>query len=207
MHSNDFFLTHAHITIHLKFLSFRCFTTTKTVQASLINKISRKHGIPERPKKPMHPFLRYLVENRSQIHQTVGDHRKVFVAASVQWKKLDENQKQKYKDEYTKEHVVYKQKMAEYEKKLTKDQKLVINDERIRLKEEKVHRAELRNTKNRLKELGKPTRSPSSYLIFVSEQRKQSVSMKDAQQKWNQMNEEQKRVYQQKQIKLSEAYK
>lgn len=186
---------------------FRCLTTTAIYYDSITNTISRKLGIPERPKKPIIPFLRYVAENRSQIKQIVNDRRKVFTVAALQWKELDATQKQKYEVEYAKEHEIFKQKLAEYEKILTKDQVLAIKDERIRLKEEKSHREELRNTKNRLKELGKPTRSPGSFLIFVSEQRKQSVSMKDALKKWNQMTNEQKQVYQQQQIKSNEAYK
>lgn len=82
----------------------RFFNTTNIAFDSKTNIISRKLGIPEVPKKPITPYLRYLNEVRPSIK--VKSPREAVTIAAAQWKKLDENQKQKYKREFENDKVV-----------------------------------------------------------------------------------------------------
>lgn len=72
---------------------------------SKTNLISRKLGIPERPKKPLTGYLRFLNEIRPTIEKTVKTQREIPTIAATQWKKLDESKKQKYNLEFEKEKV------------------------------------------------------------------------------------------------------
>lgn len=67
--------------------------------------IARRLGIPERPKKPLSAFMRFLQEIRPSIQASTKLPREVPRIASTQWKKLDANQKQKYVAEFEKENV------------------------------------------------------------------------------------------------------
>lgn len=75
------------------------------VYDSKANVISRRLGIPERPKKPLTSYIRFLQEIRPSIQQSAKNIREIPVIAAAQWKKLDTNQKQKYIQEYEKEKV------------------------------------------------------------------------------------------------------
>lgn len=84
---------------------YRCFTTTNVAFDSRANVISRNLGLPERPKKPLTGYLRYLVEQQPAVRQSVKSPREVPIVIAAQWKKLDENQKQKYNQAFLNERV------------------------------------------------------------------------------------------------------
>lgn len=86
---------------------FRLLSVTNVVFESKTNVISRKLGIPERPKKPMIGFYRFVKEVRPSIQKTVKNQREVLTIAATQWKKLDENQKKLYNSEYEDEKVIF----------------------------------------------------------------------------------------------------
>lgn len=67
--------------------------------------IARRLGIPERPKKSLTPFFRFLRETRPSIKPSAKNAREVTAICAAQWKKLDESHKQKYIQEYEKEKV------------------------------------------------------------------------------------------------------
>lgn len=93
---------------HLQLFSwslFRYLSSTNVVFDSKSNVISRRLGIPERPKKPISSYLRFLQEVRPTLQQSEKNVREIPVMAAAQWKKLDANQKQKYIQEYEKEKV------------------------------------------------------------------------------------------------------
>ena len=67
------------------------------------NVIARKLGIPERPKKPMTGFYRFLQEVRPTIQGKTN--REIPIVAAEKWNKLDAGHKQKYIREYEQERV------------------------------------------------------------------------------------------------------
>lgn len=95
-----------------------------------------------------------------------------------------------------------------YNKALTKEQKLAIKDERIRLKEVEEERAKKLELKNRLKELGKPKRPTTAFLLFYADESKKSkTNVQAIKTKYETLNESQKAVYKQKAAALLEEYK
>ncbi|XP_055298366.1 transcription factor A, mitochondrial-like [Sitodiplosis mosellana] len=186
----------------------RLFSGTNVVFDSKTNVISRKLGIPERPKRPMTGYYRFLKEVRPSIKKTGKTTREIPVVAAAQWNKLDESQKQKYIREYEQERVEYMKKKEEYEKSLTKEQKLAIKDERIRLRELKEDRANKQELRVRLKELGKPKRPSTAYILFYSDEAaKGKVDVKSVKAKYDALNESQKNAYKQKADAASNEYR
>lgn len=86
---------------------FRLLSATNVVFESKTNLISRRLGIPERPKKPIVGFYRFLQEVRPSIQKTVKNQREVLTLAATQWKNLDENKKKSYNSEYENEKVLF----------------------------------------------------------------------------------------------------
>lgn len=80
--------------------------TTNVVFNSKSNAILRKLGIPERPKKPLTGYMRFLIDVRPSIEKTVKSQREVPTVAAQQWKKLTSNEKQKYNQQYENEKVM-----------------------------------------------------------------------------------------------------
>lgn len=72
---------------------------------SKYNKIVKKLGIPEPPKRPLNGFSRFFLENRSTIQQDKKSQQEIFAAAGAQWRQLSEDQKEKYNKEHKREHV------------------------------------------------------------------------------------------------------
>lgn len=95
--------------------------------------------------------------------------------------------------------IAYLKKKEAYEKSLTKEQKLAIKDERIRLKELKEERANKADLRARLKELGKPKRPVSAFVLFYGDEAKKGkVNVHNAKVKYNALSESQKNAYKQK---------
>lgn len=85
--------------------TYRFFTTTNIAFDSKANVISRNLGLPERPKKPLTGYLRYMNEVRPVVSQSVKTAKEVPVIVAAQWKKLDEGQKQKYNQAFLNDKV------------------------------------------------------------------------------------------------------
>lgn len=96
------------ILIFIRTVPYRFLTTTNVAFDSKANVINRNLSLPERPKKPMTGYLRYLNEQRPIVGQSVKLPREIPVVVAAQWKKLDEGQKQKYNQAFLNEKVINK---------------------------------------------------------------------------------------------------
>lgn len=95
-----------------------------------------------------------------------------------------------------------------YNETLTKEQKLAIKDERIRLKEVEEERAKKSELKSRLKELGKPKRPTTAFLLFYADESKKSkTNVQSIKTKYSALSESQKTAYKQKAAALLEEYR
>lgn len=103
---------------------------------------------------------------------------------------------------------MFRKKKEAYEKSLTKEQKLAIKDERIRLKELKEENAKRAQLKSRLRELGKPTRPKTSFILYyIDENGKGKTTIQAVKAKYAALNEADKNVYKQKAAALMEDYR
>nr|CAD7259583.1 unnamed protein product [Timema shepardi] len=132
--------------------------------------LEEKLGIPVKPKKPLTPFFRFMGQIRPMVVQQhpsarVTDHTKII---AQQWKKLEPPAKQKFEEEFKKEMIHYIAVRVSYENSLTDQQKMDLQ----KAKEKKVESKQQRQLKMKKKELGKPKKPITAFLMFFQEKAK-----------------------------------
>lgn len=163
-------------------------------QKSVVNKLL----LPLKPKKPIPPFFQYLKERRQEV---IEKHNLNFKDAlrflSESWKDFDGDTKKKMNDIYNKELEQYKDSIKVFNQNLTVDQK----NELFRVKHEQLEQKTKRKLKKELKELGKPRKPLTAYLMFVSEEIKNhgnepiQTYMVTVANKWKELDENRKTKY------------
>lgn len=126
-------------------------------------------GLPERPKKPLSPYFRFMSEMRSSV---VAAHPQlrltdVVKAIGVKWQTVDEKKKAAYQEEYKREQIVYLKQRAAYEAQLTEAQRGELQELKQQLAEQRSKNAD----RKRIRALGRPKRAMSPYLFWLSEKR------------------------------------
>lgn len=84
---------------------FRFLSSTNVVFDSQRNIITRKLGIPQRPKKPLTSYFRFMKEIRPSVGKIAKNPKEVPILVAAEWKKLDNSEKEKYYEEYKKDLV------------------------------------------------------------------------------------------------------
>ncbi|XP_050546342.1 transcription factor A, mitochondrial [Daktulosphaira vitifoliae] len=157
-----------------------------------------KLGLPLKPKKPNPPFFKFLQEKR--INMMSNDNMKlkdVAQEASKLWKDVDVDSKNEMNEIYRKELEQYKQDIESYKKNLTKEQK----DEIMRAQYDEIESKMKRKMKKELKELGKPRKPLTAYLLYLVERNEErgNLSIQDFMKKvgkeWREMNNDSKQKY------------
>lgn len=100
--------------------------TTNSLSASLEEKL----GIPARPKKPLTPYFRYLVANRSKLQNENPDLKsfQIVQLCAKKYADIDPALKETYQKEFSSEQDDYIRKRAAYEKNLTTEQRLELSN-------------------------------------------------------------------------------
>jgi len=163
--------------------------------------LEEKLGLPLRPKKPLTPYFRYLVEVRPEMTK---NNPKLSTLEIVQecakkWANVDESTKQKLLIDYMKDKEQYIKQRAQYESKLTDEQKYEIEA----AKQDLVESREKRAYKKKLRETGKPKKPASGFLRFLREAYAKNDRgglenkefLKKMANDWNMLPEEKKKVY------------
>lgn len=116
------------------------------------------------------------------------------------WEKVDDATKQKLENEYKKDKEVFEKELVKYESQLTPQMKEDLKTAR----NDRVERRARLAIKNRNKDLGKPKRAPSAFLVFASAERKKNPKtsnetvptfIKKIGAKWNALNETEKKPF------------
>jgi len=163
--------------------------------------------IPEHPKRPLTPYFRFLTEQRPLVQKEHPDWKLVDVTKQCahDWKQLDHNLKEKYKEEYSKDVEVYERKSQQFTSSLTKQQAEALSA----AKQEKRHDRKKRAIKKLYRENAKPKRPTGTFLYFVKDKwalpenkdKKLAELLSAVKDEWNTMPVTKKEKY----IKLSEA--
>lgn len=105
--------------------------------------LEEKLGLPKKPKKPLTPYFRYMVNSRDEIKQAnPGINAKEIVQHCARnWAEVDENLKKKLTEEYLKEKEQYIKQRSLYESNLTDDQRYDIEAAKHDLEESREKRA------------------------------------------------------------------
>ncbi|XP_072945070.1 uncharacterized protein TFAM [Epargyreus clarus] len=123
-----------------------------------------KLGI-EKPKRPLNPFFRFMTQMTPSLLTKVPgiSTKEAIVWSSKHWQQLDSETKLQMKKEYEKDWEEYKKMKAVYEASLTEQQKADIK----RTNEEMVSAKQRRKLKIEYKEMGKPKKPMSSYILYT----------------------------------------
>lgn len=192
-----------------------CTRTLATVEDSIRSKLKRtveKNILPPKPKKPLGPFLQYLMSVRDKLQKEYPtySYQNIVKKASEQWVQADPLVKQNLQKQFAEQHLIYKQKLMDYENSITTDQKLLVKEELM-----KKERAWEKNLiKQKLVALGKPKRPVNAFYLFVQSKR----ATKDPQisqpdwmikigKEWKNMTMDAKNKYITEATKLYENYK
>lgn len=90
-------------------------------------------------------------------------------AMAVKWESVDEQKKATLQDAYKKDQIEYLKKRAVYDGTLTEDQK----EELKQMKRDITENRQRTTQRKRIRDLGKPKRAPSPYLLFSVDQKGQ----------------------------------
>lgn len=126
-------------------------------------------GLPPRPKKPLTPYFRFMVDMRSKMLAEEPTIKTIEAVRSIsrKWKTVDPNLKQRLEEEYKKEKQIYVEKRARYDAKITDYHR----SEMKKLKDEKAKVKERKQLRQRVKDLGRPKRPASAFLRYINQQR------------------------------------
>lgn len=115
-----------------------------------------KLKVPERPKKPLTAYFRFLLEYRGKVLKENPGIKitEVTKTASEAWRELDEAKKADYEQQHRDELDRYTKQYLDYEAKLTDEQRAVLQA----AKEEKLQERKKRK-------LNKVTSNTSSYWV------------------------------------------
>lgn len=167
---------------------------TGYAQKSVVNTLQ----FPPKPKKPNPPFFQFLKEKRLEVAEKHNLKSKDAInVISEMWRQFDVDAKKKMTEMYNIELEKYKENMKNYKESLTDDQR----NELFRIKYQQVEQKTKRKLKRELKELGRPRKPPTAYLIFVTEEMKKrgnvpvKTYMAMVGNKWKELDTESKTKY------------
>ncbi|XP_023937222.1 transcription factor A, mitochondrial [Bicyclus anynana] len=169
-----------------------------------------KLGI-EKPKRPLTPFFKFMTQMRpALLAKNPGISSKEAITwTSKHWQQLDSETKSQMNKEYEKDMEDYKKIKEIYMSSLTEQQK----DDIKRVKEEMSAAKEKRKLKAEYKELGRPKKPMSSYLLFT-QTRKESFKGKQLKEyqetiknEWLKLTESERVKYEKQAQDLMNKYK
>ncbi|XP_050665842.1 transcription factor A, mitochondrial [Leptidea sinapis] len=130
----------------------------------------------EKPKRPLTPFFKFMGQMRPALlakNPSITS-KEAIAWTSKHWQQLDSETKSQMLKEYEKDLEDYKKIKELYEASLTEQQKEDIKN----LKEEMAAAKEKRKLKAEYKELGRPKKPMSSYIMYMTS-RKDTSDAKD----------------------------
>lgn len=169
--------------------------------AHLTNAAASGSKLPEKPKRPVNAYIRYVQSVRSTLHakNPKASPTDISKLAATQWHVLDAASKSKLEEEFKKEQAVWLQQNAKYLSQLTDEQKDEIRQARADKTEEKAKR----EYRRKVKELGKPKRPLNGFLLFCADTKPKNLNKEENKsqvklmgQKWSQLSEAEKAPYQ-----------
>lgn len=166
---------------------------------------------PNKPKKPLTPFFKYLKIMRPY---TINEFPQIKVTEVVKkisekWATEDPDYKLKLHQEYDMEYKEYMKKVMEFEKSITPEQrqKFLALEDKLKIEIDKVKR------KQDLQQLGKPKKGPSAFLLYANERMKERKSdtstkefIRNISSQWRDLSEEDKKPYYIQAARLMEEY-
>ena len=159
-------------------------------------------GAPERPKRPVTPYIMFALQNGKKLEGTILDKAK---ESGRQWGEMNEEAKRPYFTQFEAEKQKYQERMKKFMAQLEKDGKVELfsasetmarSEARIRKLKKEIQKLE--------EEMDKPKAiPPSAYTVFLVEEikgmggsvveRSRAIA-----ERWKAMSSEQKMIYEDK---------
>jgi hypothetical protein len=167
----------------------------------------------EEPKKPQNAYWIWLSENRDSLTKEAGSAKGSVVGklAGEKWKAMSAEAKKPFEDRAAELKSTYDKAMEEF-----KNAGGQVGKRRLEKSEGKQAKADKKAKKDAQKSSGKPARPPTSYWLWLSENRealakeagstKPPVVAKLAGEKWKAVSEEDRKPFEAKATELRAAY-
>lgn len=167
--------------------------------------------LKDKPKKPLTPYFKYLQIMRPNIIAKFPNYTttEVVKAIAQQWANETADYKQELHKKYNLEYKEYMNKLIEYEKTLTIEDKSKL----LALKHKAEAEEEKLKHKKYLKSLGKPSKPPSAFLLYVRQMMKSrdsdtpcKVYVQSISSQWKNMTEVDKKQFADEATQLMKKY-
>lgn len=159
--------------------------------------------LKKRPKRPLAPYLRFAMLERPSLVKA-NPKVKVSEIASLlgqKWTNLSDEEKQKFSEEYLQEMPAYSKQIEKYNQSLTEADKDAIKNAKL----QKELRREKREKRDRNKELGKPKKPQTPFLLYLVPRTQKGIDprayaekCKEIANEWNNLPEDEKKPYMEK---------
>ncbi|KAF7388182.1 hypothetical protein HZH66_010949 [Vespula vulgaris] len=191
------------------FLNARCLLTGsyQFVSTKVIKQLENEF-FPNKPKKPLTPFFKYMKIMRPSIVNKFPGYKSsdIVKELSARWALEDPEYKFKLNKEYDTEYKEYMVKLIEFEKTITPEQRENYMNMRKNINKRK-------ESKEDVTLLGKPKRPPSAFILYMLNQMKVQKPviktkeyLKQLSIQWNTMNERDKQQFIDQAGKLMDQY-
>lgn len=134
--------------------------------------IEEKLGLPAKPKKPIAPFFRYMIEVRASVvaqNPTLKTIEHVALISKM-WKSLDAEKSEKYYKAYQIESTPYQELLDQYNKTISEEDKKTVKEKRKEIQEEIEKRKFIRSQRKKAQALDRPKKPMSVYLKYLDAQ-------------------------------------
>lgn len=177
------------------------FSVSSNVARS-VRTLEDKLGLPPRPKKPLTPYFRFMREQRPKIlaeYPQFGTIDLVRVL-SKRWNEADAAIKKRLQDDYKREQQQFVEIRAKYEAKITNEQRAELKQ----LKQDIQDGKDRRMMRKRIKELGRPKKPASAFILFLVRERTNSPQTpkqtyrewhQKCTEKWTRLSDKEKEMY------------
>ncbi|KAK4304226.1 hypothetical protein Pmani_023858 [Petrolisthes manimaculis] len=168
--------------------------------------------LPEPPKKPMQPFIRFAIHHQADVRRAFPDVPRSAIKEKVMemWNNLSNDERQYWSKEYEKEKVDYDMRYSEYLKTVTPRDLEVMKRVKDQEARKKARRVQARVRKEQQAIEGKPKAPGNAFFLFMMRQDSGGLKRKDflfeVGKMWKCLPEEERRAYHEEAERLKEQY-
>ncbi|XP_023014420.2 mitochondrial transcription factor A [Leptinotarsa decemlineata] len=181
---------------------------TRTLTSETQNKLTELN-IPEKPKKPLSPYLQFIREIRASVVKENPDSspNDIIKKCAEKWKASSELEKEKYIYKFKSDSEAYNDDILRYNASLTQEQLLALQVmDRENMMEKQSKRVRKLN-----KQFNKPRKPMNAYLLFLKDRGQiQNLTGKtliaNLSGEWHKLPNSEKQKYEEKYSKEQENY-
>ncbi|XP_076052933.1 transcription factor A, mitochondrial-like [Oratosquilla oratoria] len=174
--------------------------------------IAEELGIPEPPKRPLTPYMRFAHKTRENMkRQNPGlSHTEITSKLVTTWQNLPMTQKNYWSSEYQREKIMFDKRQADYIRSLTPLQIENIKELKRKRAKDKAKKQMRREKKKQSEELGKPKHPGNAFTMYLLSLDRGEAPLKEflsgAASRWHRLPVQEQDLFKEKAKKLREQY-